>query len=130
MARKTKYNPQLVAKILKHIKNGSNLNDSAQLSGISPATFYEYMNQYTEFSDKVQEAISKSKEKLIKSIIKHGKTNWQAHSWLLERRYPQEYALKIIQGNMDLKDDTIKLKIIEDKPKVLEGTIQEDNDTD
>jgi len=136
VGRKTKYTPQTIAKILKHIKNGSNLVDSAQLSGINSSTLFAWMNEKPEFSDRVQEAISKSKEGLIKNIIKAGKHNWQASGWLLERRYSKEYALKTIQELQGKDGQELVFKIVADVPKVepigqvIEGNTEKNKELD
>ena len=128
VGRKTKYTPVTIAKILKHIKNGSNMVDSAQLSGINPDTLFTWIKLYPDFSDKVQEAIAKSKEGLIKNIVKAGKHNWQASGWLLERRYSKEYALKTIQELQGKDGNELVFKIVADIPRVepIQGLEKED----
>lgn len=115
--RKTKYNPYTVQKIAKYLSEGNNQVDSAQLSGISHETFYQWIKLYPEFSDIVNEALAQSKAVLIKRIRDASKHNWQAGSWLLERRYPQEYALKSVTEHIGKIDNQITIRIVPDIPQ-------------
>jgi hypothetical protein len=76
--------------------------------GISVGTYYEWMAradpekkgknppkpEHIEFANAVKQAISKGTGTLLARIRKAAEdpTKWQAAAWLLERRFPEEFA--------------------------------------
>lgn len=60
MARPTKYNPEVAAKIVGLVQAGANRNDAAQAAGIGETTFQTWMHKYPEFRARVLEADSAS----------------------------------------------------------------------
>lgn len=100
--RRTKLNPELCEAICKNIVEGNTLTYSYQKEGISKNTFYLWMKKgresktqsgkFYDFYDAVKKAQEEGKSNLVKGIEKHGKKNWQALAWLLERMYPSEFG--------------------------------------
>ena len=120
---KSKYKPLVVKNILNNLKKGNNQVDSARMAGIGHDTYFTWIKLYPEFSDGVQQALIAAKSKLIASIVKQGRHDWKAHSWLLERRYPMEYGLSNLTSNRE--DRELKITIVADKPHIIEAeTIQ------
>ena len=64
-----KYTPELVASICNKLENGLTKRGAAILNGIDETTFYDWVKQYPQFSQSVEDAIEKYKEKLI-NIVK------------------------------------------------------------
>lgn len=89
-----KYSEELTQEICKYLKAGNSQLDSATLAGISEETFYTWKKEKVEFSEAVKKAESECKARSIALILKAGEQTWQAAAWWLERKYPDEFALK------------------------------------
>lgn len=74
---------------------------AARCAGISPETFYKWLRlgrkgiePYAQLVQRLKEAQSRGEMELVDIIKMHAADTWQAGAWLLERRYPERYALK------------------------------------
>ena len=113
VGRSTKYTPETVAEIVKAIREGCSQDDAALLAGVSRTTFYAWVSEKPEFSDAVEKAHADFKRANVAAIraagmkAKDGKLDgsWQANAWLLERKYPEEFAQK--------RQITVKLELVE-----------------
>ncbi len=93
MARKTKYSPEVVARIVQAVELGSTFELAAQYGGIDGSTFYRWMAQRSEFRDAVKGAEALGAMKWLAKIEQAASEGtWQAAAWKLERRYPQSYG--------------------------------------
>jgi hypothetical protein len=117
VGRKSKYTPKTVQTILNYLADGNNQQDSAILSGVHKATYFEWLNLYPEFADAVKEAMAHNKATRLKRISTHARTNWQADAWYLERMFPQEFALKSITEHTGKVDNEITIRIVPDIPQ-------------
>lgn len=94
--RKGKYTPELVAEIVGVIRIGGTDADACARAEISSETFYEWMREKAGFADEVTRARANGKLERIARIKEHGKDDWRADAWYLERRYPQEFAQQLV----------------------------------
>lgn len=96
MGRKGKYCPEIVEAICSHISNGLTVKDSCTLEDISDKTIYEWLNDpdKDDFRLCVKKAEQNFKESNLKIIHNHAQKNWFAAAWLVERKFPDEWALK------------------------------------
>lgn len=114
--------------MLSAIELGMNFSRAAELVGLLPATARNWLNRgedellegketdYTEFALRYHSAMGKF-QALNLEIIKEAGTargQWQASAWLLERRCPDEFALK-----RDNSSDIEKIVVVSDVPKEL-----------
>ncbi len=116
MARKSKAGrkppaAQLKADLIKKLALGHTDKDACALVGVGVSTFYEWTNGSgegkkrrepdLEFAEEVKKARISSKDLHLANIrrvaIKKGQ--WFASAWFLERRFPEEYALRIKTEN-------------------------------
>ena len=67
--RKPKYTPERVAIICKGLSEGKTDKDVCLAAGINPATFYEWCNLKTEFSESVKKAKAQYQEWYDKHIL-------------------------------------------------------------
>ncbi len=88
-----KYSSEKVEEISKHLETGLRREDAWEMAGISEATFYEWLKK-SEFSESIKKAELKNKQRNIVIIQNAAKQTWQASAWWLERRFPEEFALK------------------------------------
>lgn len=87
-----KYKQAVVKEILASIEEGLSQKDAAMLAGISEDTFYTWKKEKPEFSELLERAILKYKQKLIgyvnTSAVKDGKLALE----VLSRKWPQEFG--------------------------------------
>ncbi len=103
MARKSKYTPDVVDKIVQAIRLGSTYALASQYAGITYETFNEWMKNKPEFSFAIKEAEGKAAATWLARIEDAAKSQWQAAAWKLERRYPQDYGRTVQDHNVDMK---------------------------
>lgn len=96
--RKTKYTPETVERILQAIRVGSVDEHAAEYGGIDGATFYRWMQRYSEFCEAVTRAKAEARTQSLARIRKAGADgDWRADAWFLERRYPQDYGKRAVE---------------------------------
>jgi transposase len=81
------------------LKEGGATNvDIAAALGIAEGTFYAWANSpktelQREFSERLKKAEADYKNALLAIVMKDAQErDWKAAAWLLERKYPSEYA--------------------------------------
>ena len=95
---KPKLNKEVLRRAVNLKKGGANNKDIAAALGISEQTFYVWLNKPSttlqhEFSEQLKKAEADYKNALLAVIAKAGRDrDWKAAAWLLERKYPAEYA--------------------------------------
>jgi hypothetical protein len=87
-----KYTPDNVNKILEQLQIGMTREDTIVLVGISRETFYVWMREKPDFSDKVLHAEMVCKQRAVVRIQQHGRRDWRAAAWWLERKFKSEFA--------------------------------------
>lgn len=97
--RKTKRTEELTQEIEKLFRVGLSQKAVCHSIGVNETTFIRWKKN-RKFNERVQRAISEKKAALLAKIFKAGEKQWQAHAWLLERCYPDEFACrqKIVGG--------------------------------
>lgn len=88
-----KYGKVITEEIARYLAQGVGRCDSSELSGISFETFTQWMKK-PDFSEAIKKAEASCKHRNIALIQKAALTTWQAAAWWLERKYPNEFALK------------------------------------
>ena len=84
--------------------------DIALYLGVTPSTYSLWINHpKTENQKQLSKALKKAeverKATLVERIMDASDDSWQAAAWLLERKYPQEYAKA--QRIMDTTDSAV-----------------------
>lgn len=90
IGRPTKYTPECVNRILKAIEECMPYASAAAIGGISEATFYQWKNDFIEFSEAIKEASAKAEQGLVDTI--RTDESWQSKAWILERRHPDNWG--------------------------------------
>lgn len=96
---------RILRDIKEALEDGLPQSTAAELSGISQATFYGWMqlgeqgiDLYSEFFEAVVLAKATGEKKLIDAVqigTLDPAQGWRAASWLLERRYPDKYGASV-----------------------------------
>ena len=107
-----KYSPEKITEICRNLEQGMTQKDSAALSDISDETFHQWMKK-TEFSDAVKKAALKCTQRNIAIIQKAAITTWQAAAWWLERRLPEQYALRQRFEHGGVNGEAIVFKMVD-----------------
>jgi hypothetical protein len=94
MARRTKYTKELVAELLQILTEGNTIETACGCVGIGQETFFGWQRNKTEFAEAVQKAQKAAIRRNVGIVQVAAKKSWQAAAWWLERRHPQDYALR------------------------------------
>jgi transposase len=96
--RPTKYNDEVVSKILSFVRAGNYIETAAVAAGISKETLYEWLRRgakkeqpFKNFSDACERAMAEADMIDLSDISKAARAgSWQAAAWRLERRNPKQ----------------------------------------
>lgn len=101
MGRPQAYTPERAANIIAAVRKGLPLKLAAAAGGVSYNTFIRWRNEgsnpdgpphFRQFLNQLRQAEAEAAGRLLALIEKSGRTNWQAASWILERRYPDSFG--------------------------------------
>ena len=104
MARPSKLTPEVEERIIKALLAGSHVATAARCAGVHPATFYRWIERgdpngtgradrpYRVFAARVDQTMAEAEVRQLARINKAGETRWEAHAWLLARRYPERWG--------------------------------------
>lgn len=96
--RRTKLTRDVLNRAVELKSGGANNVDICAAIGIHESTFYEWVNKpktdlQREFSDAIKRAEADYKNALLAIVMRDAQEkDWKAAAWLLERKYPSEYA--------------------------------------
>lgn len=125
MARPTKLDETRVKNIVELIRAGNYSETAAQAAGISPATFYNWMNEgrearnkknklnareksCLEFLEAVEKARGEAEARAVAIVTRAAMDGtWQAAAWYLERTQPDRYGRRQ-RVEVDAKVETTK----------------------
>lgn len=89
-----KYGKEITEHLAELLAGGMGRVDSCALAGISYETFTVWMEKKPEFSESIKKAEMICKQRNIARIQNASKKNWQAAAWWLERKHPEEFAIR------------------------------------
>ena len=104
MKKKT---PARQERILENLRAGLTKEVSATQAGISPRSFYYWVEHDEQFAEEVQAAIDFSEAVLLAELKAQGQArqDWRASAWLLERRFPERWGAKR-ELEVNMKNDS------------------------
>ena len=94
-----KFTEEVCKLILEEIRNGVSMSDSASIHRVSKLTLDNWCKRNKDFARDLKKAESEYKREHLLNLRKASGKSWQASSWLLERKYPEEYGRR---DRMDL----------------------------
>ena len=111
---KPKYlDPGRVERILNALESGATERIAAAYGGISQDTLTRWKQQHADFADRLIEAESKGAIRQLLNINRAAQgtidpqtglyadpPDWRASSWLLERRFPEEYGKSVVDNRL------------------------------
>jgi hypothetical protein len=100
MAETTKLTKQRSDRLIELLRAGQNRESACAAVGIASRTLRRWLTDAETGSDKrlarfaraVLEAESDSKTRAVTQLQLHGKKDWRALAWWLERRFPKEWG--------------------------------------
>mgnify|MGYP001569389214 CR=1 FL=1 len=84
--------PLLRAKILAAIHEGSYRYQACAYARVGYQVFVEYLKLDTDFAEQVKQAEATRAVASVSEIILHGKKDWRALAWFLERKFPDDWG--------------------------------------
>lgn len=122
--RKDKLTPDIQRKILKALELGAYIKTACDFAGISRETFYYWLergrtepnSKYANFLTQVNETLAKAELQSLQKI--KDSEQWQAHAWILERRFNSRWGKRDALEITDEKTVGKEMKWDED---ILEG---------
>ena len=130
--RPSKLTPEVQETICIAIRAGNTFEAAAAYGGISPASFYSYMDRgrqsyekgkrrtkFTEFLEAVTRAKSVAEVALVAKIAKAGEKDWRANAFILERRNPTDWGQRAhIRADITQTGTVKKVIILKPMPEV------------
>jgi len=101
MGRPQAYTAAKAERIVEGIRKGLPYKLAAAAGGVSFNTFVRWRNDgsnpdgpahFRQFLNQLRQAEAEAAGRLLGLIEKSAKTNWQAASWILERRHPDLFG--------------------------------------
>jgi hypothetical protein len=96
---------EIATKLLEAVAAGAPYTIAAASVGICFDTFIDWRRKDRAFAAKVEEVAAQGALKRLKRIEQHGEENFAALSWMLERRFPQEFSRPEVQLNLAVQNN-------------------------
>lgn len=126
MGRPTKLDPAIHTKIVALIRAGNYLETAAATVGIDPRTLRHWLRKgargiepYRQFAAEVDEAMGEAETAALAMLRAHGRKDWRALAWWLERTRPARFGqtLAVTQRvESELRDGIEQLRDGLDRP--------------
>jgi hypothetical protein len=95
VGRPTKRTPEREQRLLDALRAGNTRLHAARYAGVGENTFGDWLRHFRDFRDLVEKAEADAIVRHVANIAKAAADGqWTASAWWLERRYPQDYALR------------------------------------
>jgi hypothetical protein len=138
MSRTTKLTPEIQERIGEALRIGATHKHAAAYGGISETTFYEWLNRNPAFAEFIRAREGDASLYLLGLVSRAAQTDWRAASWILEHRWPEDYAVSRIdihhsgevKLNVDARMDltaqvgAVLQQMFADQPQVLDEFAQ------
>lgn len=97
MGRRTKLTDETRDKLYQALDLGVTFKQAAAYAGIDEATFYRWMNTKREFCESIRAREGRAVVSLLALVQQAAREDWHAAAWILEHRWPGEYARNRIE---------------------------------
>ena len=103
--RPTKFSPELGTRIIDLLRTGMYVETVSAAVGLHKDTLYRWLKRgaraktgaLREFSDAFQKAVIEQEQRALIGIQLHGKREWTALAWFLERRFPDRWGRRRVE---------------------------------
>jgi len=115
-----KINQKIIKKIADAVAAGNTLEHSAIVGGVGRKCFYNWRRKgraarsgiFYDLHAALELADAHFVQRSIALIQAHGRQNWQALAWLLERRHPELFGRYDRMQAQQMKDLADELKLL------------------
>lgn len=97
--RPSKISPEIHTKIVGLLKAGNYLETASAVAGIDPKNLRAWIRKgargiepYRQFAEDVDQAMAESEGAALAMLRAHGRKDWRALAWWLERTRPAQYG--------------------------------------
>jgi len=101
IGRPSSYTPALARAVCSAIASGLPVGVACRQHGIARQTLYDWRVQgragrepFAGFAARLERATAEAESRSVLAVVKAAKRDWRAAAWMLERRWPQRYALR------------------------------------
>lgn len=136
--RPTKLTPEVQERIEQAIRVGVTHAQAAEYAGIGESTLREWMRENPAFAAAINAREAEGALTLVALVNRAAQQDWRAAAWILEHRWPQDYAVSRIdahhsgevQINLDARMDllaqvgAVLQQMFADQPQVLDEFAQ------
>jgi hypothetical protein len=85
---------ELIDKACSVIKSGCTQRTAAEYIGVSEECLSRWKTKNAWVRSKIDKAQAGTKVAMVNMIAEAGKLDWKAIAWILERNFPDDFALK------------------------------------
>lgn len=124
----------IVDVIVEQLRIGNYFETACAVAGIDKTTGYLWLKKgakqtrgaFRDFSNSVEKAQHEAEAVLVGRIVAHGKEQWQANAWMLERKFPEKYGQRIrLTIDRELTDAVQRVEVeFRDEPQLLERALR------
>lgn len=95
------FTKEVVMRFYEAVRYGSKIKQACQYAGISASLYYSWRRRglagdepYNIFIKGVEQAQGEFVVRNLEAVHAHSAIDWKASAWLLERRYPEDFAMR------------------------------------
>jgi hypothetical protein len=101
VGRPTKRTPQVEADLVQALRAGNTRQAACRFAGITQRTFERWL-RFDGFVALIEKAESDAEVRMVAHVLKAATDGtWQAAAWWLERRRPEAYGRRFLDGLAD-----------------------------
>lgn len=82
--------------VLNYVRAGLTVERACLAAGVGVRTFRTWRKENQPLSAALKKAESDFERTHIQNISTHGADDWKASAWLLERKFPERYAKRVV----------------------------------
>lgn len=97
---RSRMTPKAVAAILEGVAGCLPIDVAARAAGVAPSTVRSHRERHREFATALDAALATAKSSMLAHVRKAAPKDWKAAAWLLERRFPEEFARPEIRATI------------------------------
>ncbi|MFN7587337.1 MAG: hypothetical protein ACK5UQ_02310 [Planctomycetota bacterium] len=97
---RSRMTPKTVAAILEGVAGCLPIDVAARAAGVAPSTVRSHRERHRDFATALDAAIATAKSSMVARVRDAAPKDWKAAAWMLERRFPEEFARPEIRATI------------------------------
>lgn len=86
--------PEVENEVIKCLESGMSLTRTIEVLELGQQTIQKHRRKHPEFSARMKKAIMEGERECL-NMIRTGARGWQGPAWLLGKKYPNSYGVKV-----------------------------------